>query len=147
MLSTSPSTCRGGPRVPPAAEQDPQPMAFSKPGQWGPPRSFSLPAGRSPQLRVPCGEQVSLPSPSSGWGAAAARRCHSPGMAAGHRPGRPGQCTSPRSFVGLLLHIPGHQYFNGLEVPFYRSFWVVFIFLLLGSIAVSIAFKDCRSKR
>lgn len=56
-------------------------------------------------------------------------------------------CTSPRSFVSLLLHIPGHQYFNVFEVPFYRSFWVVFIFLLLGSITVSIAFKDCRSKR
>lgn len=49
-------------------------------------------------------------------------------------------CTSPCSFISWLLHIPGHQYFNGLEVPFYRSFWVVFIFLLLGSIAVSVAF-------
>lgn len=57
------------------------------------------------------------------------------------------RCTSPCSFIRLLLHIPGHQYFNGLQVPFYRSFWVVFIFLLLGSIAVSVAFKDCRSTR
>lgn len=49
---------------------------------------------------------------SLGRGAAAARHCHS--MAFGHRPGLPGRCTFSCSFVGLLLHIPGHQYFNGL---------------------------------
>lgn len=149
-LRASPGTCRGVPRTS-RCRAGPLPTAFSELG-WGSggvPNPAPSPLKGAPGRTRPAGSRSPCPHPpwaGARWpsGAAAAPawpRAIDQAAPAGVR------CTSPRSFVGLLLHIPGHQYFNGLEVPFYRSFWVVFIFLLLGSIAVSIAFKDCRNKR
>lgn len=92
----------GGSHVPPAAGQDPCPQLSPKRGGagGGSPQSCALPTERSPRPHAPRREPVSLPSPSLGRGAVAVRRCRSPSMAAGHRPGRPGRCTV---YVSSLL--------------------------------------------
>lgn len=114
MEGPPPSTGGTGASLAPVHAEGPAylalPTAFSEPRvSLTPTQLHGLRKGPRQHALRGAGLPTSL---SLGRGAAAARHCHS--MAFGHRPGLPGRCTFSCSFVGLLLHIPGHQYFNGL---------------------------------
>lgn len=119
LVPLSPRCAQGGPvyLAPPRA--GPLPTAFSEPGvsltltqlQGAPPKAQAR-GGSGPPAARPAGSR----SPRAHRPRAGARR--PPGTATAWHSAidqaSPAGVRFSCSFVGLLLHIPGHQYFNGL---------------------------------